>query len=215
MRHPLMLDTACAHPFGNRRELARRLFRDSRAGLLGTQFLGIGEDPAQNLTLILIVQIIETNLARLVRIAGEGGMNDDPLAVAHHQQRRVVEMTGIVGQLLVGFVQIQPWLLVFPAEVSALPDIRPALTAGGLLRPALEAVVIGIARLVDPQQIAQILEIGLRPLTLGQRVALPFRNERIRCHKSSPPSPQTRTGRGKPRSARRGDSGATPAAVAV
>jgi hypothetical protein len=104
-----------------------------------------------------------------VRVAGEGGVDDDAFAVADDEQRRVVELQGVVGELLEGGVEVAARLLVLPAEVAALPDIGPAIAATGFAGAALEAVVVGVARLGDAEQIAEVVtEMLLRPGAFGE-----------------------------------------------
>ena len=72
--------------------------------------------------------------------------------------------------------------LVLSAETAAFPDIGPA--AAGLLRPAFEAVVFGVARLFDPKEIAEVIEMGLGPGPLGEGVVLPGGNELVGGHQA-------------------------------
>jgi hypothetical protein len=103
-----------------------------------------------------------------VRVAGEGGVDDDAFAVANDEQRRVVELQRVVGELLEGGVEVTARLLVLPAEVAALPDIGPAIAATGFPGAALEAVVLGITQFFDAEQIAEVTEMLLRPGPFGE-----------------------------------------------
>nr|WP_205240177.1 hypothetical protein [Desulfoprunum benzoelyticum] len=111
-------------------------------------------------------------------------MDDDALPITDDQQRRVVEMEGVVGELLEGAVEIPAGLLVLPAETAALPDIGPTVAAAGLLRPAFKAVVLGVTRLLDPKEIAEVIEMGLRPGPLGEGVVLPGGDEFVGGHET-------------------------------
>ncbi|MEI2718945.1 MAG: hypothetical protein V9E87_02200 [Gemmatimonadales bacterium] len=57
-------------------------------------------------------------------------------------------------------VEVAAGLLVLPAEAAAHPDIGPAVAAAGLAGAALEAVVVGVARLGDAEQFAEVVEPG-------------------------------------------------------
>jgi hypothetical protein len=111
-------------------------------------------------------------VARLVRVAGEGGVDDDAFAVADDEQRRVVELQGVVGELLQGGVEVAARLLVLPAEVAALPDVGPAVPSASLPGAALEAVVVGVARLVDAEQVAKVVKMSLRAGAFGDEAGV-------------------------------------------
>ncbi len=111
-------------------------------------------------------------------------MDDDSFTVGHHQQRRVFQLQGIVGQLFQGQIKVTARLLVLPAKAAPFPDISPAVTTGRLLCAPFKAVVIRVAWLINPQQVAEIIKMGLRPAPLGQLVVFPDGNELFRCHGS-------------------------------
>jgi hypothetical protein len=162
---------------GKLSELAGGLGGDGGGGFFRAQFRRIGEHPFEQLALVGVGQIIDADFARLVRVAGEGGVDDDALTVAHDEQRRVLQFQRVVGELLERGVEIAPGLLVFPAEVAALPHVGPAVAAARLLRAALEAVVVRVARLVHAKQLAQVVEMRLRAGAFGERVVLPGGDE--------------------------------------
>ena len=120
---------APAHGGGELGELAGGLGGDGGGGLLGAQLFGVGEHPVEQLPGFRLGQLLDADFARLVRVAGEGGVDDDALAVADDEQRRVVELQGVVGELLEGGGEVAAGFLVFPAEVAALPDVGPAVAA--------------------------------------------------------------------------------------
>ena len=101
---------------------------------------------------------------------------------ADDEQRRVVELQGVVGELLERGRQVAAGLLVLPAEVAAHPDVGPAVAAAGFLGAALEAVVFRVARLGDAEQVAEVVEPGLRAGAFGERVVLPQGDELFRGH---------------------------------
>ena len=47
-----------------------------------------------------VADVGQPDQARLVWVAGEGGVNFDPLAVGNDQERRVFEFERVVGELL-------------------------------------------------------------------------------------------------------------------
>ena len=140
------------------------LFRSGNGGggFLRAQLFRVGEHPFQELAFFRFDKFVDADLARFVGVAGEGGVDDDALAVTDDEQRRVVELQGVVGELLQRSVEVAARLLVFPAEVVALPDVGPALfcvrSATALLCATLEAVVVRVARLVDAEQLAEVVE---------------------------------------------------------
>jgi hypothetical protein len=152
-----------AHGGGELGELAGGVGGDGGGGFFRAQFFGVGEHPFEELAFFRLDEFVDADFARFVRVAGEGGVDDDALAVADDEQRRVVELQGVVGELLEGGVQVAAGFLVFPAEVAALPDIGPAVAAAGLFGAALEAVVVGVARFGDAEQVAEVVEMGLAP----------------------------------------------------
>jgi hypothetical protein len=119
------------------------------------------------------ISCVDADFARLVRVAGEGGVDDDALAVADDEQRRVVELQRVVGELLQRGVEVAAGFLVFPAEVAALPDVGPAIAAAGLFGAALEAVVVGVARLGDAEQVAEVVKVAWAPARSVSGVVLP------------------------------------------
>jgi len=83
--------------------------------------------------------------------------------------------------LLQGFDQIALGAFVFPAKVTALAHISPAVAATGFFGAALKAVVVGVARFGNTQQVAQVVKVGLRPGAFGQRVVSPASDEFLGC----------------------------------
>lgn len=118
----------------------------------------------------------------MVRIAGEGGVDNDPLPVAHHQEGRVFQTQGIVGQLLEGGVQVTARFFVLPAETAALPDIGPAVTAASLFRPSFKTVAFRVTGLVNSQQVAEVVKMGLGSAAFAEGVVSPEGDELFRSH---------------------------------
>jgi hypothetical protein len=76
-------------------------------------------------------------------------------------------------------------------QTSAQPRLP---SAAGLAGAALEAVIVGIARLVDAEQLAEVVEVALRAGALGERVALPAGDELFRRHAGIMPCGTSRSG---------------------
>ena len=93
-------DPAPAHGGGELGEVAGGVGGDRRGRFLGAQLFRVGEHPAQELADLRVGQLLDADFARLVGVAGEGGVDDDALAVADDEQRRVVELQEVVGELL-------------------------------------------------------------------------------------------------------------------
>jgi len=66
-----------AHGFGEAGELAGGLGGDRRGRLLGAQFFRVGEHPFERLPGFRLNQLFDADFTRFVRVAGEGGVNDD------------------------------------------------------------------------------------------------------------------------------------------
>ena len=60
----------------------------------GVRLCLVGRQPN---ALQLLDELLDADFARFVRVAGEGGVDDDAFAVADDEQRRVVELQGVVG----------------------------------------------------------------------------------------------------------------------
>jgi hypothetical protein len=180
MRDGLRIQPAPAQGLGQVAEAAGGVGGDRGQRFDRAQLVRIGEHPAQGLQVFGQADVGDRDAARFVGVAGEGGVDLDPLAVADHQQRRVVEFQAVVGELLQRGAQVAPGPLVLPAEMAALPDVGPAAVAfraAGLAGTALETIIVGIARLVHAEQFAQVVEMPLRPGPFGERVVLPEGDE--------------------------------------
>ena len=100
MGNTLAVEPAPAHILREVGKLAGRLLGNRRGRLFRTEFVRIGEHPAEHLPDTGVGQFLDEDLPGFVGIAGEGRVDDDAFTVAHHQKRRVVELQGIVGELL-------------------------------------------------------------------------------------------------------------------
>jgi hypothetical protein len=65
--------------------------------------------------------------------------------------RWTFELQRVVGELLEGLIEVATRLLVLPREVVALPHIGPAITAARFLSASLEAIVVGVTRLLNAE----------------------------------------------------------------
>ena len=173
MSDTLAVKPAFAHVSGESGKVPGGLGGDGGGGFFRTEFWRIGEDPAQNLPLFGVDQFFDANFARLVRVAGEGGVDDDAFPVGDDEQRRIIELQGVVGKLMQCGGEVAPRLFVFPAETAPFPDICPAVAATGFFGPVFKAVVVRIARLVHAEQFAQIVKVRLRPAAFGEFVVFP------------------------------------------
>ena len=129
MSHLLAVNPTGAHGLGESGKVPGGLSSDGGGRFFRAQFLGIGEDPAQDLQIFVVDQFFDANFARLVWVAGEGCVDDDALAVGDDEERRVFKLQGIIGELLQSGVEVAPRLFVLPDEIAAFPDIGPAVAA--------------------------------------------------------------------------------------
>ena len=104
-------------------------------------------------------------------------MDDDAFPVTDNQQLRVLQLEGVGGELLEGSGQVAARFLVLPAKAATLPHIRPAIATIGFFGPALKAVVFRVARLINPEQFAQIVEMLLGAGPFVEPVVFPERDK--------------------------------------
>ena len=173
MGDTLAVKPAFAHVSGESGKVPGGLGGDDGCRFFRTEFWEIGEDPAQNLPLFGVAQFFDANFAWLVRVAGEGGVDDDAFAVGDDEQRRVFELQGVVGELMQRGGKVVPRLFVFPAETAPFPDIGPAVAATRLFGAVFKTVVVRIARFVHAEQVAQVVKMPLRPAAFRKLVVFP------------------------------------------
>ncbi len=100
---------------------------------------------------------------------------------------RIFEPGRVMRKLLHGLVEIALLLLVFPGEEALFPDVGPAIAAADLGRALFEGemvahrIILGGRRVVEEP--AEVDEMLLRGLALGQRDRLPFLDEILRGHR--------------------------------
>jgi hypothetical protein len=97
-------------------------------------------------------------------------------------------MEGIIGKLLEGGVQVAARLFVLPAETAPFPDIGPAISGTGLFRAPFRTVAVRVTRLVHAEQVAQIIEMLLRPARSLSRLSF---QRAINCSGVMGPAPRS------------------------
>ena len=179
-----------AQVLGEFGELLRRDLGDVAAREARPEPLGFRERPLEPLAVARLPQAVEVELvARRDRV---GPVGDDPEAIeiAGDQKRRVLERERVALQLVDRVVEAPAAALVLSTEAAAPPDVRPALAAGRLGRAPLEAIPLafgnGVGRLLLVEQLAEVVEVGLRRGPLLQLRCLPFLDELLGGHGSAP-----------------------------
>ena len=168
---------ARGHRPGDVGEAAGGVGGDVEHRAAGAKLFGVGEQPAQLLLVFRRADVLEADGVRLARGAGEVGVDLGERAVAHHQQRRVVEGQGVGHELAQRAGQVTAGALVLPAEVPAHPHVRPAMPGPCARGATLEAVVVGVGGGGHAEHGAQIEKERLRTGTLGEGVVLPLGDE--------------------------------------
>lgn len=115
------------------------------------------------------------------------GVDANTVHVGHDQQRRVLQCDGVLLKLGKGAVEVFLLALVFPREAAVLPDVRPAIAARCLGRTLLEGEPfpfrVGSHRVIDAEETAQIVEVGLRRTAFFQFNCTPLVDENLRGHR--------------------------------
>jgi hypothetical protein len=155
---------------------AGKLFGDllgqGLAGAAGLELAGVGEDGLELPADGGVAQLVESDPVDLVDGVGPVGVDLEGRHVGDDEERRVLEGHGVLLELGIGGAEVLALALVLPGEVAALPDVGPALAAGGFRRAALEGISIalgvGVGRRVLAQERAEVIEVRLRGGTLGE-----------------------------------------------
>ena len=135
-------------PFGDGGEVLGDVLGDLLAGLLRLQPLGMAEDVAQQLARAGVRDVVEREVVLLLNRVGPVGVDAEALGVGDDQQRRIFQRDRIELELLIGAVEVGAVLLVFPAEMPALPDVGEAAGAVDLRDALLEGIAVRVGRLV-------------------------------------------------------------------
>ena len=118
-----------AQPLGDGGEILGGVLGDLLAGLGGLQPLGMAEDVVQQARASRCARGLRAKVVLLLNRVGPVGVDAKPLGVGDDQQRRIFQRDRIELELLIGAVEVGPVLLVFPAEMPALPDVGEAARA--------------------------------------------------------------------------------------
>ncbi|MEI7729902.1 MAG: hypothetical protein WCO56_10050 [Verrucomicrobiota bacterium] len=115
--------------FGHLGNGLRQFLSDLRGGALGFEEFGIFKHGPQNPPVLRAVNLVVGELVGFLDRAVEIGLDDIPVEITHHQQRRIKERLPVPLELLVRFIQILLLALVFPAEAILFPHIgKPAFS---------------------------------------------------------------------------------------
>jgi hypothetical protein len=107
-------------------------------------------------------------------------VDTEALSVGDNQQGRIFQRHRIKLKLLVGTIEVRPVLLVFPAEVTALPHVREAASAIKLRDAFLESIALRVGGFVGrwlAEHAAQINEMFLCGLAFCAVQTAPFLDE--------------------------------------
>ena len=177
---------AVAQPLGEVDEAAGGVLGQALAGLLRLPPLGVGEGGAQQVALGGVAQVVEGKGGLALDGVGPVGADHDPVHVGGDQQRRVLQRHGVVEELAEGGVEVAVAALVLPGEAVLAPDVGPALAAAGLGGALLEgepvAARVGGGGIFQPEQAAEVVEMGLGGRAFLQLDRPPFRDEVLGGH---------------------------------
>ena len=171
VRHRAGVLAALLQAGGQLAEAPRHLGGQLLGADAGLEAVGAAEDLAQDVELGRLQQVRQGQLNPARDRVCPVGVDDDPLHVADDQIGRVLQVERIGLELAQRSVQVLVLALVLPAEAALAPDVRPAVSAAGLGRPALEAVALAM-RIVFrrrglAEQPAQVQEVLLAALALA------------------------------------------------
>ncbi len=174
-----------AQVVGDARKLPRNVLRQVKTGVARPQSFGVDEHIAQHLQRARfrrVNQVIERNLVRDADRVRPVRVNDDPLKVARHQQRRMFERHRILEKLLMRLIEVRPLLLVLPGKKALLPHVGKAAALVRLLQMLFKAIRlpenVRINRLLDAEHLTKLVEVGRVALPLAKLRRLPLRDKR-------------------------------------
>ena len=120
---------------GDGLELVCSFFGELVASTARAQFVRIVKDGAQAREVHRVGKLFEFELVFRRNLVGPACLDPEDVGVAGDMQRRVFERRGVAGELFQRLVEIALLLLVFPGEISLLPDVGPAFAAAGRMSP--------------------------------------------------------------------------------
>jgi len=108
-------------------------------------------------------------------------MHLEAVEVTDDEEGRVLQVLAVLLYLPIGGFKVLVFALVLPGEVATHPDVGPAARAARLTRALLKGVVgaVGVAsrRRGLSEDGAEVEEVLLCGAALGERAALPARDE--------------------------------------
>ena len=187
VRHRLGAVAAFAQRPGEPGEGRRRALGQRLPALARAQPLGVRHRPLELVPPRRVGEVVERELVGLAHAVRPVGADAEPHQVRDDEERRVLKGQRVLAELVEGRVEVRVPALVLPGEAVALPYVRPAVAAGVLARPALEAVAladrVGLRRGRLAEQPAQIDEMLLRGgALLEPRRRPPLGDERAGGH---------------------------------
>jgi len=165
MGDPGGVQAALAHGLSDAGDLLGRGLGDRRAGDARPQLFRIFEHGPQDFQTAWLAQLVEGDFMRHGNRLLEICVNDDPVQIANHEQRRVGQGITVEEQLPVGNAQILVLALVLPAEEVLLPNVGETIAAvlpgDAFLKAEGFADGIGLGRRWVAEQPAQVEEVLL------------------------------------------------------
>jgi len=157
---------------------------------MGAQQLRVREDGAQDLQRrlragrrrLVVEEIVQ--IEGIDRFYGVGvvGMDLEAVEVADDEERGAFQIFAVLLYLSISGLEVLVLPLVLPCEVAPLPDVGPAALTARLVSALLEgveaAVGIGGCWRWLTEHGAEVEEMLLGGAALGERAALPARDER-------------------------------------
>ena len=126
------------------RERLRGALRQRLPRLARPQPLGVGHRPLELVPDGAVGEIVQPELQRLADGVRPVRPDPEPAHVRDDQERRVLQRERVLPQLVERGVEVGVLPLVLPGEAVPLPHVRPARSAGVLVRSPLEAVVVAL-----------------------------------------------------------------------
>ena len=128
---------------------------------------------------MVAVEVVEREGVDALASSGEVGVDLEALEVADDEEGRVAEVFAVVVELLIGLFEglVLAFAFVFPGKVVAQPNVGKAGAAARFADLFLEGVAlagwVGLGRGLLAEELAKVVEMGLRAGPLRLRVDLP------------------------------------------